>query len=207
MTDFLLVRHCAHDLLNRTLTGRTIDVGLNDAGFRHAAQLAAQLALQKVDRILSSPRLRALQTAQVIGLASGLAVETANELDEIDFGRWDGLDFEQLEEDAGWCFWNQCRSLARPPEGESMCELQSRIVTYLQYLQTSEPTQRIALVTHAEPIRAAILYERHVGLDNFAHVQVHPGSVHELALGPEDHFIETSGRNIKRRDIERRDLP
>jgi probable phosphoglycerate mutase len=182
VTAFFLIRHGAHDLIGRVLTGRKADVPLNSEGRRQAARIAGRICSVGIDRILSSSRRRALQTAEIISNQTSADIETAAALDELDLGDWAGMSFDALARDPRWSLWNRCRSSARPPGGESMAELQARIVGCLRALAEEFPRERIALVSHAEPIRAVILYVRYIALDRFMDVPVDLASVHEFAI-------------------------
>ena len=88
-TTFHLVRHASHDLLGRVLVGRG-PVSLSAAGLREAEAVAAELAQAGLDAVASSPRERALRTAEPIASRCGLSVEVEAGLDELDLGSWTG---------------------------------------------------------------------------------------------------------------------
>jgi probable phosphoglycerate mutase len=172
MTVFHLVRHAANDLAERVLCGRKVDVPLNAHGRRQAAALAHRLAQERIGQVISSPRKRARQTAEPIAAALNLSVTVAAQLDEHDAGLWSGQSFADLARDPRWRLWNERRHEVRPPAGESMAELQMRILRYLDQLALRHPSDTIVLVTHAEPIRAALLHERGLPLKDFWCVDV-----------------------------------
>ena len=174
-----LVRHAAHDLLGRTLTGRRSGVGLNEVGRAHAERLAARLARQRLAAVLSSPLERCLETAAPIARACRVAVEQSAALDEIDFGGWSGQGFEELRGDPAWAFWNACRGIARCPGGESMLEAQARIVRRLERL----PPGDVALVSHGDVIKAALCWALGLSLDFVHRFEISPGSISAIELG------------------------
>jgi probable phosphoglycerate mutase len=184
VTTFYLVRHAAHDLVDRVLAGRTIDVALNAHGRRQAEAIAKLLARERIDQVISSPRKRARQTAEPIAQTLGPPLVIAPQIDEHDAGLWSGLAFDALKRDPRWRLWNEHRGEVRPPCGESMRELQARIVGYLERLAARHPNDRIVLVTHAEPIRAALLHERKLPLNAFMQLDVPLGSVTMLTRAP-----------------------
>ena len=57
-----------------------------------------------------------------------------------------------------WQRWNACRSMARPPRGETMAEVQARMLGELLHIHATEPGGQFILVSHAEPIRATLLH-------------------------------------------------
>lgn len=183
MTTFFLVRHATHALLGRVLVGRTPGVGLDDQGWAQAADLARRLAGESVTQLQSSPRDRARETAEPIARRLGLSLEIEPAIDEIDFGAWGGRPFAELEAEPGWGVWNMQRSLARPPGGETMAQLQLRVVRHLESAAARLPRARIALVSHAETIRAAVLHCLGMALDDFARIEIAPASITILAFG------------------------
>jgi broad specificity phosphatase PhoE len=182
VTTFLLVRHGAHDLLDRFLAGRAIDIALNTTGQQQAHRLARQFRNRCIARVLSSPRRRARETAEQIATMLRIQIEIASEIDEHDSGSWGGKSFAMLEGDQRWREWNARRGSGRPSNGESMAELQIRIVAYLRQLSRNHPDDTIVLVTHGEPIRAALLYCRGIPLDDFMSVAVPVASIAELSF-------------------------
>jgi probable phosphoglycerate mutase len=180
---FLLVRHAAHDSIERTLVGRTLGVRLDGHGRRQAEALARRLAKERVSAVQSSPQERARETAAIIAAAHGVKVSVAGELDEADFGSWAGLSFEVLNGDSGWQAWNRSRGSTRPPGGESMAELRARIVSHLERLGREGPDGLTVMITHAEVIRAALLHWLGRSLDDYSSIEVAPASVSILAAG------------------------
>jgi probable phosphoglycerate mutase len=183
LTTFHLVRHGAHDFVGRVLAGRAVDAALNEDGRREAQALARRLAAEPVSRVVSSPRRRARETAAPIADALRRDMEIAPELDEHDCGAWAGESFETLAADPRWRAWNARRGTARPPSGESMAELQARIVGFLHALRRRHPGETLVLVSHAEPIRAALMYARGVALDDFLVIEVPIGSLSSIDIG------------------------
>jgi len=175
-TTIILVRHCHHDLLDRILVGRTANVSLSAVGIKQAQCLAAALARRGVTDVRSSPQLRARQTAEPIAAMLGMPAEVMPEFDEVDFGAWSGCAFDSLQKDCDWQRWNSHRETCRPPGGETMRELQSRVLAGLSRLTKACPGRCIAVVTHAEPARAAVLHYLEISLGEFARVAIDPGA-------------------------------
>ena len=96
MTDFLLVRHAAHDWLGRGIPGRLPGVALNAQGRVQAEALAERLLAADIGAIYSSPQLRARETAAPLAARLRLQVGLAGEFDEVDFGDWTGPEFDTL---------------------------------------------------------------------------------------------------------------
>lgn len=184
MTTVLFVRHAEHALQDRVLVGRSDGVRLSRRGAVQLRLLAEMLAREPVTAVQSSPRLRALLTARAIAERHLLPVESVAALDEIDCGRWTGMSFSELSHDPEWHAWNTRRSECCPPGGESMVGLQQRVLAHLEHLRDAHPGETVVLVSHAEPIRAALLAYAELGLDSFTEISVPPGGITRLHLLP-----------------------
>ncbi len=66
VTNFLLVRHGAHDYLGRAIAGRLPGVHLNELGRQQAKQIADKLSLLPIDAIYSGPLERVRETAAAL---------------------------------------------------------------------------------------------------------------------------------------------
>ena len=183
MTTILLVRHAVHALLPRVLTGRMEGISLSPEGCAQARRLAEILAREPIAAVQSSPRERARQTAEIIAARHVLPVEIAPALDEIDVGLWTGMPFAELKKDPAWNAWNSQRGSACPPNGESMKSLQHRVMRHIEEVKTLYRGETVVLVSHAEPIRSALLFARGIPLDNFMAVDVPPASISKLQFG------------------------
>jgi probable phosphoglycerate mutase len=185
MGRILLIRHAAHPLAARTLVGRDDNaVHLSDAGRRQATQLAQGLAEEPIDCLQSSPRLRCIETAEALATEFDLPVLVEPALDEIDFGAWTGMDFAHLQNDPKWHLWNVHRARTQPPGGESMAEASSRVLRHMESMTRRYPSRTIAMVTHAEIIRAVRLHRADLTADAWQGIDVPLASITTLDLPP-----------------------
>ena len=69
-----------------------------------------------------------------------------------------------------------------PPEGESIRAMEERVLDHLHAVRKSYPWKTVVVVTHAEPIRAALLHAANLPLNEFARIDVLPGSINRLML-------------------------
>jgi probable phosphoglycerate mutase len=179
-TTFFLVRHAAHDRVGSVLCGRMPAVSLGEAGRRQAHALADRLAGERIDAVYTSPLERARETAVPIAARIGLEARVSDAMAEIDFGDWTGRSFDSLEGEPDWIHWNESRSTARPPGGESMVEVQSRATRLLDRLQQDYPEGRIVLVSHCDVIKAMLASYLRLALDGLARFDIAPASVSVL---------------------------
>jgi broad specificity phosphatase PhoE len=177
MTQFLLIRHGKHNGSDNVLLGRTDEAGLSVEGHEQVRRLGLFVARPQIDLVYTSPRRRCRETAREIALAAAAPLEAAEALDDVDYGAWTGSSFTQLARDTIWTAWNAHRDFVRVPNGERMRDVQIRILRFLQCVSAVHPAARVAVVTHAELIRAAVLAERGLSLRDWAQIEIEPCSV------------------------------
>lgn len=96
MNAFYVLRHGQTDWnVAARLQGST-DIPLNDTGRQQARKAAEVLASEGIDRIISSPLSRALETAQLVGARIGVEPETDARLLERHFGLFEGMTIDEV---------------------------------------------------------------------------------------------------------------
>jgi broad specificity phosphatase PhoE len=182
VTTFLLIRHAAHDLLDRAIAGRASGVALNAQGREQAQQLVSRLQPRRIDAIYCSPRQRAQETAAPLAAQRGLPVQACEDVDEIDFGDWTGCTFEQLRLDQPhWRVWVERRSIACPPGGEPFAQVAQRASAGLERLMHAHPQQQVAIVSHGDVIKALLASALGISLDHLERLEIAPASLSILA--------------------------
>jgi broad specificity phosphatase PhoE len=176
---FYWIRHGEHDWLKKGIAGRIAGVQLNANGRGQAEHLAGRLKGVKFDAIYSSPMERAIETAAPLTKAPIIATE----INELDFGEWNGATFEKLNADPRWAAWNRHRSVVRIPGGELMTEVQARVVGFMTKLHGQNSNGMYALFSHGDAIRAALCYWMGVPLDLLPRLEVDTASISILRLG------------------------
>jgi len=127
------------------------DPELTEEGHRQAAWLAAALAGEPVSAIVTSPLLRARQTAEAVAAACGdRPVVVDQRLVEIDWGTWEGRPAGSLAV-ADVDRWRAHDGTA--PEGESLDSLSRRVESFC--VETLEEDGLVVAVSHVSPIKAA----------------------------------------------------
>ena len=182
MTTFFLIRHASCSGLGQTLWGRTPGVCLNETGKLEAQRLAERFRGMTLEAIYSSPLERALETAETIARTMKLEVNRNPAFDEIDFGDWTGKSFETLSSDEVWRRFNSVRSATRIPGGESFLEVQTRVVTELDKLSSQHNNARVAIVSHADVIKAAVGYFTATPIDLLQRIEISPCSVSVVVI-------------------------
>lgn len=104
--------------------------------------------------ILASPSPRCVLPAQRLAARLSCRVVQDARLQELDFGRWEGRrwqDIDRRESD----YWADEPLHRAPPGGESFAALQVRVYSVLDELERDDETARATLlITHAGPVRA-----------------------------------------------------
>ena len=96
LTRLLLVRHGETELQSSLRYWGKTDVALGPIGLHQAEQLRDRLAMERIDPIYSSELKSAADTADIIAARHNLKITTCPELREIDFGRLEGLEFNEI---------------------------------------------------------------------------------------------------------------
>jgi probable phosphoglycerate mutase len=164
------------------LAGWTPGVHLNERGRVEAAALARRLAQVEIAAVYASPLERALETAEIVAAPRNLPVAVREELGEVRCGRWTGQKIERLRRRRLWRQVQIAPSTVRFPGGESMLEVQVRMAVELERLCAAHPRQTVAVVSHADPIKAAVAFYIGLPLDLFQRLVVGPASLTMLEL-------------------------
>lgn len=146
----ILVRH-GRTALNAAgrLQGR-IDEPLDDVGRKQAAVVAEHVG--PVDLLVSSPLLRATQTAE----AFGMPFETDERWLELSYGIYEGAAIADTPSDA-WDQWRKDLNFV-PEGGESLTQLDVRVRAACEDLTDVARDAKIAVVTHVSPIKSAVAW-------------------------------------------------
>jgi probable phosphomutase (TIGR03848 family) len=181
-TTLVLARHAVTEQTGPLLTGRTPGVDLSEDGRKQAAALAERLADLPVAAVYASPIERTAQTAAAVAERHGLAVHSLTGALEADYGEWTGGKLADLAKTDLWKTVQRAPSRARFPGGESMTEMQARIVGCLEAVVADHPGDIVVVVSHADPIKAAIAHYTGLHLDQFQRIVVSPASVTAFQL-------------------------
>lgn len=200
MTTFLLIRHGLTDAVGRVMAGRSSGVHLNAIGQQQAASLPARLADAPLHAIYSSPLERTLETARPLAAARGLEVNIEPRFIEIDYGTWTNRTFASMSGDDAWRRYNSCRSVSRPPGGEGLVDIQQRVVEALLDLSDAHTNQSVAIFSHADTLRAIVMYFLGVPIDFVLRLEFDPGCISVLALGDSaPRLLQINGESYRSR--------
>jgi broad specificity phosphatase PhoE len=176
----LLARHGQTGLnADGRLAGR-LDVPLTELGGEQARSLAAAITARGTPtRVLSSPLLRARQTASELGRP----VEVDDRWIELDYGDYDGARLDEVPGEV-WDAWRRDAGFA-PPGGESLRAVGVRVRAACDELaRLSAPDDVVAVFSHVSPIKAAVAWA--LGVDDASSWRMYlaPGSLTVVSVGP-----------------------
>lgn len=182
--NLVVVRHgrTAYNAMGR-LQGRT-DNPLDDVGREQAEQVARLLApsLNTDSLIVSSPLLRARQTAEAISRVSKVDVEIDDRWIEIAYGVFEGV--AQAEVPAVvWEKWRGDPSFA-PESGESLEDVQRRVAEACEDLSRRLDGRTAVIVTHVSPIKSSIAWALGVDVTVSWRTRLDTASLTRIAVTP-----------------------
>ncbi|MEZ4725597.1 MAG: histidine phosphatase family protein [Caldilineaceae bacterium] len=150
--EIILVRHGENKAnITKEYSYKIVDYSLTAKGVRQAIQVAHCLQQYCIDQLLSSPLLRAKETAAYIASAVNVNVAIEEDLREINVGHLDGLVANEENRQRFFAVineWNQGNLEKRFPGGESGRELRDRFCRVVQKVAT-EHDGIVVLVGHA----------------------------------------------------------
>ena len=208
VTNLLLIRHAQNDWVGERLAGWTPGVHLNDEGRAQAVALAVRLESVPLAAVYSSPLDRTLETAQPIADTHSVPVQMREALGETRYGEWTGRRLQELKTEDLWPVVQVYPAGARFPGGESLREVQARIVAELDAIRDAHLEQTVAVVSHSDPIKLAVAHYVGLPLDLFQRLVVSPASVSAFSFtrfGPRLVFLNHTGPMSLPLDYEHRE--
>jgi ribonuclease H / adenosylcobalamin/alpha-ribazole phosphatase len=186
--SLVLLRHGSTDDVEQQRVRGGVGAGpaLNRAGRdqvrRSAELLAAWPGLSGLSAssvvLVSSPVLRARQSADLVAEKLSLPVELDIDWAEVALGDWDGLGYAEIAArwPAEYRAWLGSSSAA-PPRGESMDDVAKRVAVARDRLIRNHPGRTAIVVTHTAPIRAVLASALDAGPAALWRLRIDPASV------------------------------
>lgn len=187
-TTVYVVRHGQSEM---TAQGRFSGGGvpgppLSPAGEAEAERAGDWLAGTDAAVIVTSPIVRARQTAQAITDRLGVDMHEDREWRECEFGDWEGLNLAEVRERYPQQAVAWYRSLnVTPTDGESLAALGDRVGRARDRLVEEYGRQPVVVVTHSLVIRTLMRLTLDASPPAMWRVQPAPGSITELRFYPD----------------------
>lgn len=197
MTTFLLLRH-AHSTANEAgiLAGRIEGVSLSVVGRKQAQNLVKALKDVTVDRIISSPLPRCIDTVTMVAVTRRQRIHRDERFIEMDYGQWSGRKLKELAKEKSWKQIQSKPSSFAFPHGESFTGAALRIEKGLKALMRKYPHKTILIVTHGDIIKMALQLSNGGPLDNFQHFLVDTCSLSEIHWTPQSRTVVRSNSRL-----------
>jgi broad specificity phosphatase PhoE len=158
MSAIFFIRHAETDMAG-TFCGQS-DPELNARGRVQLAGVVEELRAENPGLVYTSDLRRAHETGLAIAEAFGVSCNVRPALREIDFGRWDGLRWKEIEEqdEAYARDWLAKYPHLPSPGGEDFGDFERRVLAEVKFLELEAEIagRNIAVVTHAGVLRTIL---------------------------------------------------
>jgi len=129
--------------------------------------------LIKPELIVTSPLVRARQSTEIIaGGVGGVPVVEDAQLSEVQYGRWEGMVYDDLLEDADYVNYREHPLDTPTPGGETIAQVQSRGVEAVRRAIADNPGRRVLFVSHGDIIRTILCHFMRLELAHFRRIRV-----------------------------------
>jgi probable phosphoglycerate mutase len=155
----IFLRHGqAENNIKRLLAGRTPGVNLTPKGIDQAERIAKFLKPFNISTIYTSPIERAVKTAEIVAKHNSLDYNLDERLIELDMGKFTGMDYDTIFEKHGNVFLKfYDGELEIAHNGvETFAQVKNRVLSMLDHVLNAHNDENVLLVTHMDPIKAAI---------------------------------------------------
>lgn len=188
MTAYItMIRHGETDWnANKRIQGQT-DVELNDRGYEQAQKITDTASQHRFSAIYSSDLSRAYATAQALAVKLGLEVVATPQLRERHLGIFQGWSGDEVQSrwPGEYARYRQRDTEQNLDNGESLRQLQRRVINVFQELIARHNGEHIALITHAGVIDIVYRHPLCRPLHTARNFEIRNASVHRLACDME----------------------
>lgn len=173
MVKIILVRHGETDWNKEQVFRGKMDVPLNQLGLAQARGVKEALEGEAIDALYASPLSRAFATAEVLAEGRKLAIRVEENFSDIDFGAWQGLSRENVNEEYAdlHATWLSDPHLVTLPRGETLLKVQKRSMAALEHSIESNPGKTVAIVSHRVVNKVILCAILGLDLSRFWHVK------------------------------------
>ncbi|MCG2711870.1 MAG: alpha-ribazole phosphatase [Candidatus Omnitrophica bacterium] len=185
ITELFLIRHAQTEYNRQKRYCGFSDVPLNNTGIEQAQFYKNKARGLNLDVLFCSPLKRTKQTADILFSRKKVILEPR--LKELNFGKWEGLKYKEIMERYGAAYskWISDPFNLRPPQGESLLDLQVRCMCFLEFVLKKFKHKKIGIVSHAGPIRIMLIGINKVKKEDFWGIPVDHLSIHRIKFNHE----------------------
>lgn len=181
----LLVRHGhVEGIKPERFRGRQ-PLALTALGRAQAAAVAHRIAgTWQPSTIYTSPMGRCVETGAAIANACGTTAAICEDLNDIDYGAWQFMTFEQAHtvDPALFAAWFATPQYVRFPHGESLQDAAVRVANTLRFVRARHPHDTIVLVGHDSINRVLLLQLLDLPLSAYWRLAQEPCCINEAEI-------------------------
>lgn len=179
MEKIYLIRHGESEWNIKGKVQGQKDIALTSKGARQANLIGDKLKNENISSIYSSSLARAMDTALIIGEKINLKVNPMEELKEINFGIWEGMLSNEINERhyEDFVSWRNNPENFKIEKGESLRELQKRTMKGVDKIIRNNLDKNIAIVSHSSTLKIIILSLLNMDLCYFKNLTLANGSL------------------------------
>ena len=180
-TTVFLIRHGVTDWhRDRRVVGQR-EVPLNSEGIQQAKATALALSHIPIGEIISSPALRAVQTAEIIAALFKADITRDPRLGDLRYGKWEGMSYTEIEKTPEYQKILLNLLTEKLPGGEDLTQARDRSIRAIeQALRDAPAGESLAVVSHASVLRLILSHYLGTNVVNFHRIRLSPCSVSVL---------------------------
>ena len=159
MTKLYLIRHGQSEWNILSKVQGLKDANLTNIGREQARKLGKRLIDENIDIIFSSDLSRALETAEIISSLINKPVVESKEIQEINFGPWEGLTLAEIQKKykEEYLIWMKKPDKFKLEGAETLDNLKNRVMKYVEKVLIENKDKNIAIVSHNATLKIIIL--------------------------------------------------
>jgi len=167
----------AYNNVQKLLVGRNLESHLTDLGREQVRNTSQILKTINIDQIYSSPVIRTVETAEIVSDIVNMPFQKDERLFEIELGKLVGMYYEDLINKHGNLFVkfysdDDNENSLLEFEVESFRAVKQRISELLKEISIKHQNENVLLVSHLDPIKAAISLIMNIKPSSVYNIQV-----------------------------------
>lgn len=146
----LLMRHGETDASAKGRCYGKMDVPLSPEGRQQVQRAATVIEPLQPDAIITSPRIRASDSAAIVAKTCRVPIHTEENFAELDFGDCEGKRYEEVEREDPefYATWMANPTDVTFPNGESYAAMATRVISAYSHLVTQAEHTKLLVVAH-----------------------------------------------------------
>ncbi len=184
--ELILVRHAETEWNSTGRCQGVADLPLSGCGREQARRVALSLSATPLSAVYTSDLRRAVETAREVAAPHGLEPVADRRLREMDQGRFEGLRYEEIKRSHADFLrrWRSAPEVVRIPGGETLLEVQGRMLQVVDEILKQHAGGRVAVVSHQLALSSLLCGLLGLPLLEFVNIRLAVASRSVLRCGP-----------------------